>query len=186
MVSLKDIKRVHPAVCRKLQERCPESPVGLEEVSDELINDIFAFPRIAVVPIPGEPGYWCWIGVRVFQRLVNRGWNGKVAVLDFGTRMPEEDIVDRALKDWDYWPAIEGISAKSDRAIAQKWEAATNYACRPATSGRRRRSGRKVYTSLRGVELRTPSADMNIKAAESADDSESAAGDGDEQEGTKN
>ncbi|MDR3411616.1 MAG: hypothetical protein P4L87_11855 [Formivibrio sp.] len=71
----------------------PEPPVGLSDVSDEAISDVFEIPRIAVVPTRDERVYWVWSGVRAYRRLVDRGWQGKITVLDYGPRMLEEKIV---------------------------------------------------------------------------------------------
>jgi hypothetical protein len=118
LISLKEIKE-HPAVCKKFGKFAQEPLVGLQDVRDELINDVVGFPRIGVVPIPGDPGYGCWIGIRVFRRLVDRGWGGKVAVLDYGPKVPEETIVDQALKDWKYSSPVLGQPATADWATAQ-------------------------------------------------------------------
>jgi hypothetical protein len=167
-LSLKEIGGVHRAVCEELEKRAQEPPVGLEDVSDELINDVFKFPRIAVVPIPGEPGYWCWIGVRVFRRLVDRKWSEKVAVLDYGPGMSEATIVDQALKDWKYSPAVMGQSAKADWATAQEWNADSKYVCRPHKRGSRRRpNGRNAYADLRGLNPRRLGADKATKTPKS-------------------
>lgn len=186
MVSLEEIKAVHPAVCKKLEKFASEPFVGLQDVSDGLIDDVFKFPRIAVIPIPGVPGYWCWIGVRAFRHPVDRNWCGEVAVLDYGPRMPEATIVDQALKDWNYPSAVLGQSAKADWATAQVWEADSKYVCRPAEAGSRRvPSGRKAYASLRGLDPRPLSADKRIKAPENTAES-GAATSGEEQQGTEN
>jgi hypothetical protein len=183
VITLDEI-RVHPAVSKELEKLAPEPLVGLQDVSDELINDVLKFPRIAVVPIPGNPGYGCWIGVRLFRRLVDRKRCGKVAVLDYGPRVSEDNIVDQALKDWKYSSAVLGQPATADWVTAQEWEAETKYVCRPVASGRRRPSARKVYASLRGLNPRRLRADKARKAPESTD-GPGPATDDNEEEGTK-
>jgi hypothetical protein len=95
-----EIAGVHPAVLNELKQFPPEPPDVLLAVSDNAINDAFEIPRIAVVPIRGERRYWVWIGVRAYLRLVDRKWQGKIPVLDYGPRMPEAMIAYLAEKDW--------------------------------------------------------------------------------------
>jgi hypothetical protein len=181
LISLKEIKE-HPAVCKKFGKFAQEPLVGLQDVRDELINDVVGFPRIGVVPIPGDPGYGCWIGIRVFRRLVDRGWGGKVAVLDYGPKVPEETIVDQALKDWKYSSPVLGQPATADWATAQEWEADSEKICKPAKRGSRRRpSGLKVFASLRGLKSRSLRDDKAVKAPESSNETGSADDGGDEE-----
>jgi hypothetical protein len=156
---LRDIAEVHPAV-RKLLNRFPPEPIDtLRGVSDKAIKDVFEIPHIAVVPIRGETKYWVWCGVRAYKRLVDRGWEGSITVLDYGPRMPEEKIADLAEKDWVYGSQLTGQTRKTDWAYAQEWEANSTYICRPSKSGKRRPSGRNVFAKLSGLDPRPLRAD---------------------------
>ena len=167
-VRLDDIVGVHPAVLRMLMQPPAESILGLPEVSDALIDDIYGIPRIGVVPVRGGSGYWAWIGVRAYLRLVDCGWKGKFTVLDYGSRMPEEKLVYLAQMDWAYASAIAGPNQRTDRAFAQLWEANSGYVCRPVKSGSRRPSGLKAFAKLRGLDPRRLQADKTLEEPESA------------------
>lgn len=164
---LSDIADVHPAV-RKLVNRFPQEPsVTLRGVKDEAIKDVFEIPRIAVVPIRGGTGYWVWCGVRAYKRLVDRGWKGSITVLDYGPRMPEEKIVYLAEKDWVFASPLSGQTRKTDWAYAQEWEANSTYICKPSGSGKRRVSGRNLFSRVCGLDRRRLRADKVSKASNS-------------------
>jgi hypothetical protein len=162
---LREIVGVHPAVLKMIAPSPAESIVGLRGLSDAPINGVYWFPRIAVVPVRGGSGYWCWIGVRSYLRLVDRGWLGKISVLDYGSRISEEKIVDLARFDWKCASAITGSAQTTDWAIAQMWEEDTNSLCRPVASGNRRPSGLKAFARLRGLDPRRLRADNAPDAA---------------------
>jgi hypothetical protein len=125
---LGDIEGVHPAVLKglNLKHMAPEPLVGLRGLRDEVIEDTFDVPRLAVVPIRGGKKYWVWGGIRSYLRLVNLGWPNEFSVLDYGREMPENRIVDLARADFRFAYIFSRQSAKSDRAIAREWEADTS------------------------------------------------------------
>jgi hypothetical protein len=158
-LGLEDIEGVYPPVLTMLKQFPPEPMVGLRDISDEALSDVFYFPRIAVVPIRGESKYWVWSGVRAYRRLVDRGSRGKITVLDYGPRMPEEKIVYLAEKDWLYASSISGQTHRTDWACAQEWEAHSGYICKPSDSGKRRLSGLNIFAKLHGLDPRPLRAD---------------------------
>ena len=163
-----EIVGVHPAVLRMIAGLPPEHLGGLRGVSDALIDQIYGFPRVAVVPVRGGSQYWCWLGVRAYLRLLDRGWHGKVAVLDYG-RISEQKIVDLAHFDWVYASAITGPAQTTDWATAQRWQENTDYVCRPAKSGNVRPTGLKTYAKLRGLDPRRLRADIAPKEPRSTE-----------------
>lgn len=172
---LGDIEGVHPAVRKKRKHTVPEPLVGLGAVREDIIKDVFAVPHIAVVPTPGRKGYWVWIGIRSYLRLLDIKWPEKFPVLDYGVDMPEEKIVKLACADFRFGYIFSGRSAKSDWAIAQEWEGDTDKICKPAKpkSGRRP-SGLRAYARLCGLTSRRLRADKNDEAREDTDDSGTA------------
>jgi hypothetical protein len=185
-LSLGEIEGVHPAVLNMLKQFPDEPILGLQEVSDALINDVFKIPRLSVVPVPGGSRFWCWAGVRAYLSLADRHWHEKIPVLNYGPRTPVQKIVYLAHKDWVFAPAITVPSQKTNWAFAQVWEANSDYVCRPVKPGSRRcPSGLKVYANLRGLGLRPLQADNVPEAPKSADRPESAT-EGNEEEGTVN
>ena len=180
-----EIAGVHPAVLNELKQFPPEPPDLLLAVSDNAINDVFEIPRIAVVPIQGERTYWVWIGVREYLRLVDRKWQGKIPVLDYGPRMPEAMIAYLAEKDWLYAASILGRTHKTDWAYAQAWDANSGYICKPTKSRKRQSSGLKVFAKLNKLDRRRLRADKVSKAPE-ATDGPGPATDNNDEEGTEN
>jgi hypothetical protein len=160
-----EIAGVHPAVRRMIAGLPAEPITGLRALSDQLINEVFGFPRIVVIPVRGGSGFWCWIGIRPYLRLVDCGWPGKITVLVYGPRMSEQRIVDLALLDWEYASAITGSAQTTDWAAAQRWKEDTDYVCRPAKSGNRLPSGLNAFARLRGLDPRRLRADNEPEAS---------------------
>ena len=168
---LGDIEGVHPAVLKEVKGIAPEPLVGLRDVKEEVIKDTFEVPRFAVVPIPGRNKYWVWIGIRSYLRLKDIKRSETFPMLNYGLEMSEKRIVDLARADLRFAAIISGQSAKSDWATAQEWEADTEGICRPAKPGQRRRpSGLKAYTSLRGLNSGRLRADKRTEARENTSD----------------
>jgi hypothetical protein len=162
-----EIVDVHPAVLQMIEGLATEPIGGLIAVSDELIDDVYGFPRIAVVPVRAGSGFWCCAGVKAYLRLLDRGWRGKVAMLDYGSRMSEQKIVKLAYSDWVYGSAITGAAQSTDWACAQVWEANTDYICKPVKSRNFRPSGLKTFAVLRGLSLWSLRADKKPKESKS-------------------
>jgi hypothetical protein len=159
LLLLREISQVHPAVLKMHSEFQPEPFVRLQALGSGVISEILEVPCIHVVPNPKGNDFWVWGGIRIYRRLVDYGWKGEVKVLDYGPRIPETRIVRLAKVNWLCTPIISGPNRKSDWALAQNWEALTDYICKPCKSGKRRRSGRNVYAGLSGLDPRPLRAD---------------------------
>jgi hypothetical protein len=159
LLLLREISQVHPAVLKMHSEFQPEPFVRLQALGSGVISEILEVPCIHVVPNPKGNDYWVWGGIRIYRRLVDYGWKGEVKVLDYGPRIPETRIVRLAKVNWLCTPIISGPNRKSDWALAQNWEANTDYICKPCKSGKRRRSGRNVFAGLSGLDPRPLRAD---------------------------
>jgi hypothetical protein len=172
-----EIVGVHPAVLGMIAGVPLEPFIGLRAVNDAPIDDIFGFPRIAVVPVRGESGYWCWIGIKAYRRLVDCAWRGKVTVLDYGPRISEEKIARLGYLDWVYASAITGSVQTADWVIARRWEEETDYVCRPVKAKNARPSGLRTFAKLRGLNPRRLSDDKASEAKESSDSPETTTDD---------
>ena len=167
VLHLCDIAGIYPAVRKVLGRFPPEPNDELQGVSAQAIEDLLEVPRIAVVPVRGEARYWVWQGVRAYLRLVDRDWKGAISVIDFGSRMSEERIAYLAEKDWVFDSLFSSRSRKSDWAYAQEWEAGTPYICRPTKSGKRRLSGRNLFSTVHGLDRRCFRADKVSRSSTS-------------------
>ena len=181
---LGDLEGVHPAVRKERKGIAPEPLIGMRDVKEDAIEDTLAVPRIAVVLMPGQKKFWVWSGIRFYLRLIDLNWSREFPVLSYGLEMPETRIVELAKADLRFASIFSGQSAKSDRAIAQEWEADSANICRQAKSGRRGRSnGLNVFANLRGLKPRPLRADNTLEATDPAD--KTGAGTDDE-EGNEN